>query len=171
MQDRRAASKHENDKFYLNDRKPARKADDGHDRCDTSGDTNQQRPGNPGSCPVRLTNSDIGARSREETLQFMFQRYACAIALVTHEDASLFSKLKAMFEIETVMGGVLFTVAPILVAVKLAPAIPALLIAISCAALFVSFGYGRSIDEGLNCLAAHKSRIVAIEDELRQPHL
>ena len=32
----------------------------------------------------------------------------------------------------------------------------------------MSFGYGRSIDEGLKCLAAHKSKIETIEVKLAQ---
>lgn len=141
----------------------------GRDRCNNAGGAAQQPQGDGVPCPIRLPGSDFGPLSREETLQFMLQRYACAVSLVTHEDASLFAKLKSMFEIETVLLGVLFTVTPILVAAKLASSIPALVIAISCAAFFVSFGYGRSIHEGLKCLAAHKFKILAIEAELGQP--
>ena len=134
--DRRAPNHGQTTKLLSNNGESVRSTLDAHDRCNTTGGPVRQRSEENSSHPTGLPGGEFGPLSREETLQFMLQRLACGVTLVTHEDSSLFAKLKAMFEIEAFLFGVLLTVITILVAAKLASAIPALVIAISCAAPF-----------------------------------
>ena len=111
-----------------------------------------------------MIDSDLREMKVGEKMLFLATQYGQAAALVVHEDQSTFAKLKSMFDMQVVLLGV---AAFVTTSAHVRAASPVALSVAAAAGLFIAWGYGLSISEGLACLKMHKSRLTLIEDAMR----